>query len=212
MEPDGDPEARIRELERSLSERARTSELGVPGQSPYPPPVYGTTAPIPRSTVRKFRRRFIVFFALVTAGVAGFAFYLAKPTLPQDVPTSSEPMTTWPTRSTVVKIPTRTRATLSTTVAPGPTFVPPGSTFSVSGTHKQVAVYCDECSVNVSGVSNTVEILGNCDTLTVSGVENAVTVDTAVKIGVSGFDNRVTYHSGEPDVSKSGNNNTVQQG
>lgn len=121
-------------------------------------------------------------------------------------------MTTQPARSTVVKIPTRTRAAPSTAVAPGPTFVPPGSTFSVSGTHKQVAVYCDECSVNVSGVSNIVEILGNCDTLTVSGVENAVTVDTAVKIGVSGFDNRVTYHSGEPDVSKSGNNNTVQQG
>lgn len=212
MEPDGDPEARIRELERSLSERARTSELGVPSQNPYSPPVYGTTPPMSRAPVRAFRRRFIVFFALITAGVAGLLFYAAKPTLPQHVPTISRPKTTQPARSTVVRLPTRTPATPSTTVAPGPTFVPAGSTFSVSGTHKQVTVTCDGCMVSVSGVSNTVEILGNCDTLTVSGVENAVTVETAAKIGVSGFDNKVTFHSGEPDVSKSGNNNTVEQG
>jgi hypothetical protein len=90
--------------------------------------------------------------------------------------------------------------------------VPEGSTFSVSGTHKQVAVNCDGGLVNVSGVSNTVEITGNCDTLTVSGVENTVHLETARKIGVSGFDNKVTYYSGEPEVSKSGNNNTVEQG
>ncbi|MUM15655.1 hypothetical protein BI330_13805 [Mycobacterium sp. CBMA 623] len=90
--------------------------------------------------------------------------------------------------------------------------MPPGSTYSVSGTHKHVMVTCDECSINVSGVSNTVEIEGNCDTLTVSGVENVVTVGTAGKIGVSGFDNKVTFQSGEPDVSKSGSNNTVEQG
>ncbi|PRP61045.1 hypothetical protein C7B72_24095, partial [Bacillus halotolerans] len=57
-----------------------------------------------------------------------------------------------------------------------------------------------------------VEIVGNCDTLTVSGVENTVTVEAARKIGASGFDNKVTYLSGEPEVSKSGNNNSVEQG
>ncbi len=90
--------------------------------------------------------------------------------------------------------------------------MPAGSTFSVPGTHKNVAINCDGCSVSVSGVSNTVEILGNCDTLTVSGVENTVTVETAVKIGVSGIDIQVTYRTGEPQVAKSGNNNTVEQG
>ncbi|WP_078314091.1 DUF3060 domain-containing protein [Mycobacterium sp. D16Q16] len=219
MEPDGDPEARIRELERSLSETARRSELGVtnpspyPPQvsSPYPPPVYGTPYP-PRSPLRKFRRRFMVFFAVITAGVAGLIFYAAKPTLPHNVPTSSGPSTPRPVRSTVVRLPTRTSATPSTTSTPGPTYAPPGSTFSVSGTHKQITVNCDDCSVNVSGVSNTVDIVGNCDALTVSGVENTVTVEAARTIGASGFDNKVTYHSGEPEVSTSGNNNTVEQG
>lgn len=220
VEPDGDPEARIRELERSLNETARTSELGVTKPNPYPPtasgqypppPVYGTPYP-PRPSVRRFRRRFIVFFALVTAGVAGLVFYAAKPTLPQQVRTSSSPTATLPVRSTLVPPPTRTRATSSSSAPTGPTFVPEGSTFSVSGTHKQVAVNCDGGLINVSGVSNTVEITGNCDTLTVSGVENTVHLETARKIGVSGFDNKVTYYAGEPEVSKSGNNNTVEQG
>lgn len=220
VEPDGDPEARIRELERSLNETARTSELGVTKPNPYPypptasspyppPPVYGTPYP-PRPPVRRFRRRFIVFFALITAGVAGLVFYAAKPTLPQHVRTG--PTSSLPVRSTLVPPATRTRATPSSSAPAGPTFVPAGATFSVSGTHKQVAVNCDGCLVNVSGVSNTVEIMGNCDTLTVSGVENAVHLETARKIGVSGFDNKVTYYSGEPEVSKSGNNNTVEQG
>lgn len=39
-----------------------------------------------------------------------------------------------------------------------------------------------------------------------------MTVETAVKIGVSGIDNQVTYRTGEPEVAKSGNNNTVEQG
>ncbi|WP_078329390.1 DUF3060 domain-containing protein [Mycobacteroides salmoniphilum] len=219
MEPDGDPEARIRELERSLSETARRSELGVtnpspyPPQtsSPYPPPLYGTPYPT-RSPAPKFLRRFMVFFAVITAGVAGLIFYAAKPTAPHNVPTGSGPSATRPARSTVVKLPTRTSATPSTTSTPGPTYAPPGSTFSVSGTHKQITVNCDDCSVSVSGVSNTVDIVGNCDTLTVSGVENTVTVEAARTIGASGFDNKVTYHSGEPEVSKSGDNNTVEQG
>ncbi|OAT69609.1 hypothetical protein AWB85_19645 [Mycobacteroides immunogenum] len=90
--------------------------------------------------------------------------------------------------------------------------MPAGSTFSVSGTHKNVAITCDGCSVNVSGVSNTVEIAGNCDSLTVSGVENSVTVETAEKIGISGFNNKVAYRSGQPEVNKSGDGNAVNQG
>ncbi|WP_109551357.1 DUF3060 domain-containing protein [Mycobacteroides franklinii] len=211
MESDDDPEARIRELERPLSERARYSELGVPSQSPYPPPVYGP-AQTPGPSARKLLWPFAFLSATVIAAVAGLILYAAKPTLPHRVPTNSAPASTGPARTTVVKSPARTAVTPSSTAAPGPTYVPAGSTFSVSGTHKNVAVNCDGCSVNVSGVSNTVDIEGNCDSLTVSGVENAVSVETAAKIGVSGFNNKVSYHSGEPEVSQSGGNNTVEQG
>ncbi|MGH3722678.1 MAG: DUF3060 domain-containing protein [Mycobacterium sp.] len=210
MEPDGDPEARIRELERSLSETARTSELGVTSRRRYAPPVYDT-GQISRPPARKLRRLFLVLGAVVIAGTAGLIFYSAKPTHPHGVPTSSG-VTTRPARSTLVRTPTPSAATPPSAEAPSATVVPPGSTFSVSGAHKHVVVTCDECSVNVSGVSNTVEIEGNCDNLTVSGVENIVTVGTSREISVSGFRNEVTYHSGEPTISGGGDSNAVHQG
>jgi DUF3060 family protein len=48
--------------------------------------------------------------------------------------------------------------------------------------------------------------------VTVSGVKNQVTVDAADSIGASGFNNQITYHSGEPQVDNAGGNNVVQQG
>ncbi|BBZ46183.1 hypothetical protein MPRM_34640 [Mycobacterium parmense] len=53
---------------------------------------------------------------------------------------------------------------------------------------------------------------GHCASLTVSGVKNVVTVDSADSIDASGFDNRITYHSGAPTISNSGDSNVIQQG
>ncbi|MCW2554425.1 MAG: hypothetical protein JWR78_4206, partial [Mycobacterium sp.] len=66
--------------------------------------------------------------------------------------------------------------------------------------------------VNVSGVSNTVVITGQCRSVTVSGVENTITVETAATISASGFDNRVTYLSGAPQIENSGDSNVVEKG
>jgi hypothetical protein len=55
-------------------------------------------------------------------------------------------------------------------------------------------------------------ISGHCTSLTVSGVQNSVTVDTVDTIEASGFNNRVTYHTGSPTINKVGESNVVQQG
>ena len=55
-------------------------------------------------------------------------------------------------------------------------------------------------------------IVGHCASLTVSGMKNSVTVDSADTIDTSGLNNQVTFHSGSPQVSKSGEDNVVQQG
>jgi hypothetical protein len=47
--------------------------------------------------------------------------------------------------------------------------------------------------------------------VTVSGMQNQVTLDTADAINASGLDNQVTYHSGSPQIN-SGGSNVVQQG
>ena len=45
-----------------------------------------------------------------------------------------------------------------------------------------------------------------------SGVQNSITVDAVDSIDASGFNNKVTYHSGTPKISNSGDSNVVQQG
>jgi hypothetical protein len=93
-----------------------------------------------------------------------------------------------------------------------PTQVPAGETVIVSGINEHRTVDCRDNTVIVSGIQNELEITGHCVAVTVSGVENVITVESADTIGVSGFDNRVTYRTGEPDVSKSGQSNVVEQG
>jgi len=43
-------------------------------------------------------------------------------------------------------------------------------------------------------------------------MQNSVTVDAVDSIDAAGFNNQVTYHSGSPKISKSGDGNVVQQG
>jgi hypothetical protein len=87
----------------------------------------------------------------------------------------------------------------------------PGASVSVSGIDENQTVTCNDGSVAISGVRNTVNVTGHCVKVTVSGVNNVVTVDAADAIGASGFDNRITYHSGSPQVDNAGSN-VVEQG
>jgi hypothetical protein len=46
----------------------------------------------------------------------------------------------------------------------------------------------------------------------VSGIQNSITVDAVDTIDASGFNNKVTYHSGTPKITNAGGSNVVQQG
>jgi hypothetical protein len=48
--------------------------------------------------------------------------------------------------------------------------------------------------------------------VSVSGIQNQVTVDTVDQIQASGQGNHVTYHAGSPKVGNSGLNNVVRRG
>ena len=203
MESKDDPEARIRELERSLTEQARTSELGGKGYEPGGGQ-YGYVAPPPGSH---------------------------RPTHPppstsfgphyRPVPGGGLQFTSSGTR--------RRRGWLLVTsiaiiwiVAAGSAFlafndkgffgsqgltVSSGGNVSVSGSNETQTVVCDGGGgVSVSGFTNTVTITGHCADLTVSGFQNKVVVDSSAQITASGFGNAVTYHHGEPRINKSGDN------
>ncbi|MGV0738289.1 DUF3060 domain-containing protein [Mycobacterium syngnathidarum] len=231
MDPKDDPEARIRELERPLADAARTSELGTGGPATppptqpwtqantFPPPPPGPPAPWPgyqpypappapqRSAGSM--HLFLVFGGLAAALVVGgiVTAYLA---FNQTDTRDSASGTVSDSQSTTIE-----QTTISGVPLPGsaaPTQVPAGETMIVSGINEHRTVECRDNTVIVSGIENELDITGHCAAITVSGVENVITVESVDTIGVSGFDNRVTYRTGEPDVSKSGQSNVVERG
>jgi hypothetical protein len=228
MEPQDDPEARIRALEQPLADNARATELGTTtsyttpneaylppplpsmppqAQGPYPPPGYGTPwAPPPRKSSAGipwlvFGIGAVVFMAI--AGVVGFLVVNKSTREIPAIPGASIPSV--PSRPSMPSMPAVPN------MPSEPTAAPPGSQISVAGVGANKTIACDDSYVSVSGVSNTVTITGHCTTVTVSGMQNHVTLDESDEINASGFDNVVTFHSGSPDVN-SGGSNVVQQG
>jgi Protein of unknown function (DUF3060) len=88
----------------------------------------------------------------------------------------------------------------------------PGVPLSVAGVDAVKTVVCNEGMVNVSGVSSEITITGHCVSVNVSGVENRVTLENADTITASGFNNRVTYRAGDPQINNSGGDNVVERG
>ncbi|CQD09222.1 putative threonine rich protein [Mycobacterium europaeum] len=231
MPANDDPEERIRELERPLAEAARASEVGSaqpaaqpfppgPGAGPPPPPPwsYGgpLTGPPPRPPSGN-RMWWIVGTVIVVGvialagGIAAFAAHQLSGvrsiiTSPPAITDTFGPATTTPGAAA----PSTTRArTPGPSTSPAP---PPGAKLSVSGIGENRTIACNDNVISVSGVSNTVVISGHCASLTVSGVQNEITVDAVDSIEASGFNNKVTYHTGTPKVSNSGGSNVVGQG
>lgn len=231
MTANEDPEDRIRELERPLAEAARASEQGSaqpagqnyppgPAGAPPPPPApwtYGDPAFGPPQQRPSGNRVWWVVGALIAIGVlalaGGIAAFAAHQlsgvkSIINSPPTISKTLSP-PSISTSPGPSTSRRKSASPSTSPA---APPGTGLSVSGVNENRTIACDDNIVSVSGVSNTVTITGHCTSLSVSGVQNSITVEAVDSIEASGFNNKVTYHSGAPKISNSGGSNVVQQG
>lgn len=241
MNPQDDPEARIRALEQPLADNARATELGttpytapgdaytapplppmppMPPQGPYPPPGYGTpwTPPPP---VQKSSAGIpwvvlgivAVIFMAIAGGVAFFISSKSKHEFGSfTMPSISVPSISIPSIS-VPSFPTTPAEEPSQPGQSGQATAPPsGGQLSVAGISENKAIACNDSHVSISGVSNTVTITGHCASVDVSGMQNHVTLDTSDQIVASGFNNNITYHSGNPDISNPGGSNEVQQG
>jgi hypothetical protein len=218
MNPDDDPEKRIQELERSLTNQAQTSELGTAGPPgawgppppvpPMPPAYYGQpmlppSVPSPSSGIRIGW----IVLALLVVGlfVGGGAIVWTN--------LSNHSAPGFPSVSGIGGTFTPgTRPSLNTPTPPGPSgSATPGGSVSVAGANADKTIACNDSAVTISGMANTVVITGHCTSVEVSGMNNVVTVDAADTINASGMDNKVTYRSGSPKITKSGFDNTVEQ-
>ncbi|UXA18865.1 DUF3060 domain-containing protein [Mycobacterium sp. SMC-4] len=237
MEPDVDPEARIRDLERPLADRARASELGtqpyassagVPVPPPPPSPSAGYPAggspyyAPPQHVVRKNSHATALWLiplsagvVIVTAVIVGIIFVTSgSPSLPAPVAPpgiagggGSIDVPVIPEVPAFPAIPENPFGAGEEIVTVGP-----GAVTSLGGVDTTRTVMCDGGTVSISGVRNVVDVQGACSTVVVSGLENVLTVDTAETIRASGLNNRVTYRNGAPEVSRSGSGNIVEQG
>lgn len=248
MSSHDDPEARIRDLERSLTDRGSeltqsSSELGAgaPGAGygygsappyaappPYPaPPTYGVPQPpygMPFPPVQMTSTGasgrgwpvFAVMGAVTLAIIVGVIVFFAN--VFSGVDSIIDTFDGKPTASGGGGGPFGVPPSSGGNRPPAPTFAPseptavPGGDISVSGVGSNRSITCDDNTVSVSGVRNTVVLTGECRSLTVSGVENTVTVDSTASISASGFDNRITYLSGDPEIQNSGGSNVVERG
>jgi len=227
MEPSGDPEARIRDLERPLADQAAANELGTHAYQdvappttpvppyPYPPYAqYGSPYYAPPQRVVDKRSHttalwlipLVVVGAIVAGAVAVVVFFntgspdSATPIPVPPISGGGGPLDPPPS------VQTRIESTEQIVTVESGGFV------SLGGVETRQTVVCDDGTVNISGVNNTIEVQGACTMVTVSGVENTVTVESADTISASGFDNRVTYRTGTPEISKSGRGNVVEPG
>jgi len=92
----------------------------------------------------------------------------------------------------------------------GPTTVHGNLIMENSGAKDTIA--CNDGDLKLDGDNNTYTVTGHCRRLEVFGSANRVTVDSADTISAFGDDNALIYHSGTPQIGKTGNNNTVSQG
>jgi Fe-S cluster biogenesis protein NfuA len=241
MESHDDPEARIRDLERPLADRARTSELGAnpypyPTQpysaDPYPPPPpmtgplppmpvpvggYGAPYPVPPQRPGSGSRAALLLAipALVVGAIIAVGIAVWFSDTVTDTRSMIESITGTPSADPSISIDIPPIVIPGVEVpdvgAPG-TPVAPGDVVSVAGVGANRTLVCDGGNITVSGVDNVVVLTGTCSTVSVSGVRNEVRIESVSAISVSGFDNTVTYRNGTPEKQQSGSGNSIEQG
>lgn len=215
MNPDDDPEKRIRDLERPLANQAQTSELGTAGRFDYwapppPPPGYHH----PSSAPSGMRIGWIILALLIVGLFLGGGVIvwtnLANRSSP-GIPSISGGGGTFTTATTTATRTSRSTATPPSSPAATMSTPAPGGNVSVAGVNQNKRIACDDTVVTISGMNNTVAITGHCTQVQVSGMNNVVTVDDTEAIDASGMDNKITYRAGSPTINKSGFGNTVEK-
>ncbi|BBY35072.1 hypothetical protein BST33_00865 [Mycolicibacter minnesotensis] len=209
MSTDEDPEARIRALERQQSGFERAVELTAPS--------VGTEDHAPARRGVGLGLVVVGAMVAVVAIVGAFAIYLVSHGSSRSVPGLPTASRTAPTPLRVDPAPEPAPSAVPVPIPPvaAPPQVPDsgsGVTLSVTGAGENKTLPCAGRYASVSGVNNTVEFVGECAGLTVSGIGNIVTVTSTPTITVSGLQNRVTYRAGDPQVSTSGFDNAVERG
>ena len=192
-----DPEARIRELERLADVQGRPSENVSPGLMPPPPPgVYAPGYNLLRRQMDRRRRVRSIWLVFVVPGILMLAVLVFHP---YRVQTHSIPSTSW----------SGAEPTADTSHA---LTVGPGGNLTAEPSRESVTFVCNHGELTIGGNTSSVYVAGHCAHLIVKGSHNNVFADAVDAIDTDGSGNHVAYHSGTPQITVRGSDNTVNKG
>lgn len=204
----GDPERRIQDLERPLSQSEFGTETPTLGQEPR----------------GGLRIGWVVLGLMVAVLVVSGGLLIARPSTTAGRPVA-EPSSgvaggggrfSGTTPATPASPPSVSIQTFPEIPIPPQIPSPPPSAYdtsiNVAGIGRSETIDCADRPASISGVENKVVLTGHCGRVDVSGVNNSVTIDSADAIDVSGMSNQVRFHSGNPELSSSGLDNTLERG
>jgi hypothetical protein len=186
---DDDPEKRIRELERELSDVTRGAQPPPPytesapyaGGSPrggFGTPSYGYGSPQPRPRPRAGLPWYTVLMLVVMVlsiltGVAAVIRAMVASNGPTTIRTGSG-------------------GGVTITTSTGPTAVPHGGDLRVNDANSTRTVACNDGNLTFTGYASKYRVTGHCKSLIVGGYNNNVTVDSADTVESTGYGNTIT--------------------
>jgi DUF3060 family protein len=151
-----------------------------------------------------------ILVTLMLAGVAAVAFVMRRKARQQPV---SGPQLALASGLGTVAVAAAIFVVLHTIASSSsPIQMPPGGNLAIRGNAETQTIACNGGHLSVDGREMTVNVTGHCARISVDGVIHHITVDSADAIDVDGLNNVVIYHSGSPQITKSGAQNTVRQG
>jgi hypothetical protein len=67
-------------------------------------------------------------------------------------------------------------------------------------------------TVYIQGPSDSITLTGSCGSVNVTGFRDTVVIDSAAAVNLTGVNDDVTVHTGNPQVSKTGENDNIHFG
>ncbi len=88
-----------------------------------------------------------------------------------------------------------------------------GSALHYSSFGTEADIDCgDGRALDISGSNNTLRVVGNCASVSITGADNRVQLEKVTDaLEVGGLNNTVAYVDGEPDIVNSGTGNRIRR-
>jgi hypothetical protein len=202
-----DPERRIRELERRLTDAKggprenvpagdEVAAADAPGMMAPPPPSVNPSYDLLRRQMNRRRRLNSIWLVLLVPGLLGVFIFVFHP---YRVEKHASPATSLPGAEPTADF-------------SGALTVGPGGNLTEEPSSGTFTVVCNQAEMVIGGNGNSAYVAGHCAHLIVNGSHNKVVTENSDVIDADGSGNEVIYRGGAPRIAVGGSGNIVRKG